>query len=218
MLAKIKRWGLRTFLIFPLGIVIYVLMALLLSAIPTGELNDKTPRIQAIFVQSNGVHVDIILPKEKIPADLFQQLNPGNGTAYLAFGWGDKGFYLDTPTWSELKTSTALRAMFLSSPTAMHVTDYAEEKATWTKVYIREEQIFQLMKYIRSSFRLDEDKSVIELPGAGYTDHDRFYEAHGHYNAFMTCNTWVNRAFRKVGIRTAFWTPTDSGILRHLEP
>ncbi|HOB24230.1 MAG TPA: DUF2459 domain-containing protein, partial [Kaistella sp.] len=31
---------------------------------------------------------------------------------YLAIGWGDKGFYLDTPTWADLKFSTAFKAAF----------------------------------------------------------------------------------------------------------
>lgn len=31
---------------------------------------------------------------------------------YIAFGWGDKGFYLDTPTWADLKFSTAFKAAF----------------------------------------------------------------------------------------------------------
>jgi len=31
---------------------------------------------------------------------------------WLAFGWGDKGFYLNTPTWADLKFSTAVKAAF----------------------------------------------------------------------------------------------------------
>ena len=41
---------------------------------------------------------------------------------YLAFGWGDKGFYLDTPEWSDLKASTAFKAAFALGNSAMHTT------------------------------------------------------------------------------------------------
>ena len=92
------------------------------------------------------------------------------------------------------------------------------EGEDWARVYIREEQIFNLLKYIRASFATNTEGKVIEIPEAGYTANDRFYEARGHYSAITTCNTWVNRAFRNIGIRTAVWTPMDTGILRHLEP
>jgi hypothetical protein len=32
--------------------------------------------------------------------------------SYVSFGWGDKGFYLDTPSWAELQPSTAFVAAF----------------------------------------------------------------------------------------------------------
>lgn len=212
-----KRWTLRSVLAVLAGLLGYVLLSLLLSAIPTGVLNEKTPRMKTIYVHSNGVHVDVILPRAEVPEDLWRQLSPGPNTSFMAFGWGDKGFYLDTPTWAELKASTAIKAMLLRSPTAMHITDYERERTDWTSVHIREEQLFHLLKYIRSSFAAGAAGEVIEIPDAGYTDRDRFYEARGHYSMIMTCNTWVNRAFRRVGIRTAVWTPMDSGILRHLE-
>jgi uncharacterized protein (TIGR02117 family) len=217
MLQKVKRWSLRSVVVVLSVLVVYVLLSLILSAIPTGELNAEEPLMKTIYVHSNGVHVDIILPTEEIPTVFLPQLTPGANTKYVGFGWGDKGFYLDTPTWAELKASTALNAMFFRSPTAMHVTDYRSENPAWTTVYVREEQLFLLLKYIRASFATDEEGAVMELPGTGYTDRDRFYEGRGNYSAIMTCNTWVNRAFRQVGIRTAVWTPIDSGILRHVE-
>lgn len=47
---------------------------------------------------------------------------------YIAFGWGDKGFYLDTPTWADLKFSTAFKAAFWMGQSAMHTTYYREVK------------------------------------------------------------------------------------------
>lgn len=47
---------------------------------------------------------------------------------YLSVGWGDKGFYLDTPTWAEPETFTAFKAVFLVSESAMHCTYYFEMK------------------------------------------------------------------------------------------
>ena len=41
---------------------------------------------------------------------------------YIAIGWGDKGFYLDTPTWADLKFSTAFKAAFWLGNSAIHTT------------------------------------------------------------------------------------------------
>ena len=47
---------------------------------------------------------------------------------YIAIGWGDKGFYLDTPTWADLKFSTAFKAAFWLGNSAIHTTFYKEMK------------------------------------------------------------------------------------------
>jgi len=38
----------------------------------------------------------------------------------------------------------------------------------------------------------------------------------GSFSCFKTCNTWTNQTLKKAEIKTAIWTPFDSGILKHL--
>ena len=52
--------------------------------------------------------------------------NSGDDFLQISIGWGDKGFYLDTPTWAELKLSTALIAGFGLGNAALHITYYDE--------------------------------------------------------------------------------------------
>ena len=42
--------------------------------------------------------------------------------SYMGFGWGDRGFYLEILTWSDVTFKIIFKAMCLPSPTVVHVT------------------------------------------------------------------------------------------------
>lgn len=175
------------------------------------------PKDYTLYVQSNGVHTDLILPIRCLNEKDQEELAIEEGIEYVAFGWGDQGFYLDTPTWAELKLSTALTAAFLKSPTLMHITRYKAKSTDWKSVQICQQQLDALDKHIKTTFERDSNQKFIEIEGAGYTPFDRFYRANGTYSCIRTCNIWVNEALKKAQIKTAVWSPFDYGILRHLD-
>ncbi len=197
-------------------IVLYVLLSLLLSAIPTKGRSFAGAKDRQLYLHSNGVHLDIILPINALDSTIRSQLRYHPDAAFLGIGWGDKGFYLETPTWAELSPVVAIEAMFLPSPTAMHVTEHRSVQQNWQSLTITQEQLALLNTYIKSYFSVDASGNIQEIADAGYTQRDRFYEAAGNYSCFMTCNTWVNVAMKKIGVKTAVWTPMDSGVLRHI--
>ena len=209
--------GLKRIGLFVVGfLVLYVLAGLILSYIPIGpSAVAEGKRPHRVYLHSNGVHLDVVFPLDLIPDSLLRQLTYAPTAKLLAFGWGDKGFYLDTPTWAELKASTAIKAMFLPSPTAMHVTEHRRVSSQWSYMELNDAQLAKLWRYISTSFRTN-DGQIEELVGKGYTLRDRFYEANGNYSCFVTCNTWVNTALKRIGVRTAVWTPVDKGVLRYL--
>lgn len=207
----------RTLFAIVIFIVLYVAISFALLYFPTKEKAFAGDKDKTIYLFSNGVHLDIVVPVEHIPEGLRQQILHNPGAKLLGIGWGDKGFYLDTPTWAELSPSVAIKAMFLPSPTAMHVTEHQTIGSQWSEVHIAQEQLDGLFAYILATFKRDAEGRVQELVGQGYTKRDRFYEAHGNYSCFKTCNTWVNIAMKKIGVKTAIWTPMDKGILRYHE-
>ena len=138
---------------------------------------------------------------------------------YLAFGWGDKGFYLNTPEWSDLKASTALNAAFGLSSSAMHTTFYKimKEGEACKKIKISAEEYQKMVTYISDSFHRDTYKNVQWISGNSYGNRDAFYEANGSYNLFYTCNTWANNALKIANQKASLWTVTDTGILCHYQ-
>ena len=195
---------------------LYVLFGLGLSLIPVGGGEKKGKKTHTLWVSNNGVHTDLIFPLADLPPDLRSQLPWVEVYRYAAFGWGDKGFYLDTPTWAELSPTVALRAMLLPSPTAMHVPGYRAVDSNWAEVPITTDQLEILFGHITETFAEDTAGRIRLIPGESYGEDDHFYEAHGNYSALVTCNVWVNRALKRADIRTALWAPSSWGIMRWL--
>lgn len=120
---------------FLLGAVfIYVILGLLIPYIPVRAEKTGDAKTIELYILTNGVHTDLVVPVKSKYIDWSSKLpfenTKGQKTDfdYISFGWGDKGFYLDTPTWAELKFSTAFKAAFWLSDSAMHCTYYKQMK------------------------------------------------------------------------------------------
>jgi uncharacterized protein (TIGR02117 family) len=217
--ARIAGYG----LISLVGILIlYVAVAFVLSRIPVAKKNPGPAPADAVtvFLHTNGVHTDIVLPIKTSQIDWSQQLPFANIPSqdstmrYIAFGWGDKGFYLDTPTWADLKFSTAFKAAFWLGSAAMHATYYhslASGPET-IPLQLSREEYAQLTAYVQQSFALDANGKTQHIKGHSYGQDDAFYEAHRVYSFLYTCNTWTNNALKASGQRACLWTPSDKGI------
>ena len=133
----------------------------------------------------------------------------------VALGWGDKGFFLNTPTWAQLKFSVAFKAAFGLSTSALHATFYKqlEESTNCKKITITKGQYNRLVTYIRLSFKNNAAGHVINIPtNANYGSSDAFYQSKGRYSLFYTCNTWANNALKACGQKACLWTPFDFPI------
>jgi uncharacterized protein (TIGR02117 family) len=135
----------------------------------------------------------------------------------VAFGWGDRNFYLKTPEWSDLTFTVAFKALFLKSNTAMHVTLYPRKINSWKQLPLCDEQLMALIDYINNSFAEDENGKLVKMDFEGYHQFDSFFEAKGSFSLFKTCNVWVNSALKEAEVRTAVWTPIDFGVLYHIK-
>jgi uncharacterized protein (TIGR02117 family) len=171
---------------------------------------------QTIYITSNGVHLDIVLPVANIDESFRSQLDVSANTQFVAFGWGDKNFYAKTPEWSDLTFPVAFKALFLNSESAMHVTRYRQTYKHWKKVQICWYQLDSLNHYIKNSFEKTDADALLKTDFPGYSNSDNFYEAKGSFTLFKTCNVWTNNALKQTGIKTSVWSPFDFGVLYHL--
>jgi len=219
-LKKALKILLKAVLFFLGFIFIYALSAYTLSKITIDKEADTKPEIK-IFILTNGVHTDIVMPTKNPQIDWSQKIQFQNTKTadstyhYIALGWGDKGFYLETPTWADLKTSVAFKAATGLSTTAIHATYYKQMKlgSDCKSMMISKEQYNRLIAYITNSFQKDADGNFINIKtNANYSSTDAFYEANGSYSIFQTCNSWANKGLKASGQKCCFWTITDTGI------
>ena len=226
-MMKLKKMALLLLKIIGviLGIVIfYVICAVTIPLIGVpAEKTTETKSIEA-YILTNGVHTDIVVPVKSEVFDWSKEI-PFEDTKskridfkYLSVGWGDKGFYLDTPEWKDLKASTAIKAAFWMSESAMHCTFYdkMKEGEDCKKIMLTKTQYQNLIQFIRDKFDRDASGKVqLIKTDAVYGDNDAFYDAKGRYSFLDTCNTWANDALKVAGQKAALWSPTDFGIFRH---
>lgn len=207
-------------------ILIYALLGYLLPFIEVSEKDDGEAKEIPIYIYTNGVHTDIVMPVKNDIHDWSSKI-PFSDTKsaktdyqFVGIGWGDKGFYLDTPTWADLKFSTAFKAAFWLSESAMHCSFYRKmtEADDCKKIMISRSQYRKLIDFVDKKFDKDGQGNYILVPtNAVYGDNDAFYDAKGRYSFLNTCNTWANDALKAAGQKAAFWTPSDYGIFLHYQ-
>lgn len=192
---------------------IYIIISLIFTCVPVNNKTDITPKNHTIYLSSNGVHLEIIIRKDDLNASILEDQKYTPKDQFFSFGWGDKNFYVETPAWADLTFVNGFQALFLKTPTLLHVSRYPSIHKDWVALTIDQEQLKKINLYIANTFRLDSENKKIILPGLGYYKNDDFYESTGYYTCFNTCNTWVNTGLKKSGIKACLWTPYDFGLL-----
>lgn len=177
----------------------------------------------AVFFYSNGVHTDLVLPVHEREMDWSREIKYTNTLAadsamkYVAFGWGDRDFYIHTPTWADLKLSTACKAAVGLGGSAIHATYYKEmhEGDGCKRLMLSRRQYLKLVEYIQAGFKTDAGGHYILIKtNANYGPNDAFYEACGRYTLFDTCNTWTNGALKACGQKACLWTVFEPELFR----
>jgi len=210
---KIIKWGL-CFLMIPTS---YVVISLILTLITVERKPNNENSEKLIYLNSNGIHLDIIIPVENIDSLVLSGIKYNRNETYLSFGWGDENFYINTPTWGDLTFSNAVKALFWRSSTLMHITRYKRKRSDWIEIKVNETELKKLNRYLLNTFKINENGMKIILDNKGYSSIDDFYKSEGSYSCFKTCNSWVNIGFKKSGLKSCYWTPFDFGLINKYE-
>ena len=163
-----------------------------------------------IWVETNGIHTDIVMPKVVAGVDWRPLAGPRDlahpryaAYDYLAVGWGEQAFFLETPTWADLRGRTILAAAAGSDRTLLHVEHVPRpiERADARRIRVTADQYRRLAVFVRAS---------VDAAGPrhrGYGAYDAFYAGRGRYDALHDCNAWTGAALRAAGVRVGVWTP-----------
>jgi uncharacterized protein (TIGR02117 family) len=189
---------------------------LLLSALPLGTPSPVAGGTK-IHVVSNGWHVSLVLPVGDWPRDLAHgpYRVDVSQARLVAFGWGERRFYMDTRTFADIDFATGLRALAWNADTVVHATflDAVDEAHPRVRTLIvSQAQLDALNAHVRESFAAATPEPV----GDGFGPADAFFRARGVYSPIATCNEWVGAALRNAGIPIGAWTPLSQSLLWRL--
>ncbi len=214
------RWALRLLASLVALVAAYGLAGLIGGAIPANANWRPAEQGVRIYVDDNGVHTGLVLPQVAAGVDWRGQLRGDAladpryaGLSHVAFGWGDRAFYVETPHWSDIKLSTILRAAGGSRRTVVHVEHLSEPRVEPGRksVVLRPDEYRRLAAFIRATFATEPDAPA---PIHGYFANDAFYSGRGTYSAINTCNAWTGAALRAAGVKIGLWTPFPVTVMQ----
>ena len=183
-----------------------------------------------VYLISNGWHVWVALPAHLQTGPDQTDWNAWLGDNaltgrlaegdYVAFGWGDRDFYLATRRPVDFRPDLALAALLGRGPAAMHVMRVPETALANPQPQLRVRQLdvdalqyHALAAYIQASFAPGENGRPRPLPAPGFGLDDVFFEATGRYSPFRTCNEWIGAGLRAAGLKAGWWTPFPYGLM-----
>jgi uncharacterized protein (TIGR02117 family) len=199
---------------------LFFLAALLGSVIPANSRWQQPDDGVEIFVETNGIHVSLVLPMVAAGEDLTDLIRPDHlsqpqlfGT-HAMVGWGHKAVYRNARTWSDVQSGDITSATFGSDQTTLHVYHLTNPVALQHRkmLHVTNAQYRSIVAQVRATFRLDRNGQSVAYPAYGADN--IFYDSVGHYNAINTCNTWTGRVLKRAGVRIGIWTPLAGGVMR----
>jgi uncharacterized protein (TIGR02117 family) len=221
-LLFLLRW---IVMVFVFGLLCYTLFATVSALIPIDaeNLSDEEQRDYEVYLLKSGPHTDFLVRVKtdvhdwSIDFPYANNVNPDTALPWLAIGWGDKNFYMNTPTWADLTVRTAVAAATGLGTAGIHASYYytVPIDRPLVSLQLTRNQYKRLCDYVQRTLMADEQGRRIMLQplmaGVNF-DHDRYYDAHGRYSMIHTCNTWINDGLKASGQRACLWTGFAEGI------
>jgi uncharacterized protein (TIGR02117 family) len=185
---------------------------------------NKTNCHWQVCLENNGAHTNIIVPlrqdifawSERLDLEKIDSSDADN-YRYLSFGWGDRDFYLNTPTWADLDWGLTFKALFLPTDAILEVKglNNLPDQGEVQCVALDRSDYLKLMDYIDKTFQTNNQGEKIRIAD-GHFDRGGFYGAKGSYSIINTCNDWTAIGLRKANLNTPLWSGLSSSIMRHL--
>lgn len=224
-MRRIVRWTLRLLAAATAPLALYLLAALAFGVIAVSDPpGAPEPDDVTIHIADNGAHLDLVLPLRTPEVDWREILRPEHfpllrfdDVAYIGFGWGDRGFYLNTPRWADLQAGTAWRALTGQGGVVVRALAFGgvPSGANVKPVRLSAGAYRRLADYVARTFQRDAHGAAMAIPYARYGVADAFFEAHGRYSPIMTCNEWVAGALRAAGAPAPLWSPFPTAVMAH---
>jgi len=178
--------------------------ALLIAAGAAAEPSESRgePQSHQVWLVSERWHASIVLAqRDVLAAGSLPEAADLQRSRFLAFGWGDRDYYMA----EEPDFGTTLRAALVGTPAVLHVEGWAASPIQHGdgRQVIREAldaQAFQaLLSALSDTFSRGQDLRAKPI-AQGLSRRSYFYPAEGSFHLLNTCNTWAARMLQAAGL------------------
>lgn len=178
----------------------------------------------SVYVAADSLHGDLVFPVENSAFDWRSVLkleNIGKERSstyrYLKFGWGDRDFYMNTPSLDKIEFSRLMRTFFVpGNPTTIHIQGYQDLSIgggyTTKCIGLNKDQYLKVVNYVLQSFRSEKPIRIQD----GFVAADGFYEGTGFYSMARTCNNWLADALDQADVTTPLWSGLPGPLMGKL--
>lgn len=210
LIQRLAKWMGGLMVALSVALAVGLLVPRPLTPLASASSRVETP----ILLLANPIHTDIALPLDDEVRAAFADLGLSGlpidmpEVEYLIIGWGGRSFYIETPTWGDIRPLPVLKALTVDR-SVLHVSvagPIDQNHPSVRPLMISQEGRSRMIAAIRASF-VRNSGTPVPIPGAGYGLDDVFFESHGVFNAFLGCNTWTASMLRVAGVSTGWWTP-----------
>lgn len=214
-MRRVGRWLARGLLWLVLAVALYLAAAALGALLP-GRVAEVAPGAGPpveVGLIAGPIHYDFLLPATPETRAALGFAAEGGvpvqapGVAHVLVGWGSAGFYTTAGSYADVSAATVLRAA-LGDGSVLRVEVYGPLPATldYPRLRLTPGQYSALLAFIANT------RSGPAVAGAGFSQTDAFFQAHGRFHLFRTCNTWITDALRAAGQPAGAWTPTPYAV------
>lgn len=180
-----------------------------------------------VYISSDGFHTNFFIPVETAIFNWRTQFNldqianrSSQNYRYLQFGWGDRRFYIETPTWEQVQLSNALRALFYwQNDSALFIKGHPTLPQLPSEqmqcVKLSEPHYLALMQFIQTTFKAGNWAQPHRL-ASGQDQASGFFAADGYYSIFNTCNSWTANGLRAAHVNTPLWAGLAQPVMMQL--
>ncbi|CAM5773359.1 hypothetical protein LMIY3S_04152 [Labrys miyagiensis] len=195
----------------------FILVAFAFALLPARGRGQSAEGEPPLYLCASLAHADIVMPGSDPLVDwgrLFPEVVTPSlpPQAYLAFGWGDLTFFRETPSWGDLKVSTAISALAGQHETALRIVAVNPPKDRPDCLTLRVDRAGRraLIAHIEATLRLDAaDRPQWRPGGAGL---EAYYLAKGRYSPLRTCNQWAAEGLAAAGLPHALFAPFSFSV------
>ncbi len=172
----------------------------------------------SVYVVNHGWHTGVVMQRNDFICLIGLDSIRIPAGKWLEFGWGDKDFYMSTPSEDDVEWFTTLKAAIWPTSSVVHVVGFNRPVPEYFSysgligLHIADSLRESMAKYISKAFSRRENGTLDSL-GQGLYGNSCFFSGQEKYYFPKTCNVWTAQVLKRGGIDLSPFSCQKSKVL-----